>query len=110
MIIDRDSALERVECRETEKVHLLEQISNLKVSDGRFSICSSIDVFGRRQTDLLTERTAKSDEISQLKSDNLVISESCTGLQREKEHLLLEVGRLVRVLYRLVRPSCQYCA
>ncbi len=70
-----------------------------------FICSSSIDVFGHRQTDLLTERTVKSDEISQLKSDNLVISESCTGLQREKEHLLLEVGRLVRVPYRLARSS-----
>ena len=56
-MIDRDSALERVECRETEKVHLLEQISNLEVSGGSFATRSSInaltfsDQLGRRKAD-----------------------------------------------------------
>ena len=42
-MIDRDSALERVEFRETEKERLLVQISDLEVSGGPFAIRSSIN-------------------------------------------------------------------
>lgn len=41
------------------------------------------------------------NEISQLKSDNLLVSESCASLQHEKEQLQLEVERLVGALSHL---------